>query len=439
MEPNIKFHRQRDPLTGLKQLEKNEMITLFRRLDLQEYIASSIKEEEISFRDIKIKIKNTYLHPASIKKISLKYPEYNLKSEIIYQIPELEDLKKYILLPRNANDLIQVYNCILANPTLLCTNPPIDVTFWISLFCIYGEEFCSIYDEYITSPDDGVGQIPNIESYIEEKFQTKIRTTDLNNFDIKATCHLILISMNKSFIVSAERDRQIKTYLLNRKSAVYSSFGVPIGELNVTDEFFAGIGDIYRMIPILKRELFFFCYQNQIHPEFSTACVLLSHSAMTTIKTILDFINQPQKTLAHSEIIILEEISRFIDVTTKKKEKDGALWPYHRILHPSDGDLNAANFPNLAVSAIEYHKRYGSDTFKFMVTPTVPIQPGIKEKATILDTRDIYITRTQRFSEEAKRGAKELGLDVNKLMGTNSTKEFAVSCGFVRKFLPPSR
>lgn len=75
---------------------------------------------------------------------------------------------------------------------------------------------------------------------------------------------------------------------------------------------------------------------------------------MTTIKVMLDFINQKENILSHCEVTILEEIARFIQIIKKKTTEDGALWPYHRVLYPTVGDLNVANFPNLAVSSIGY-------------------------------------------------------------------------------------
>lgn len=40
---------------------------------------------------------------------------------------------------------------------------------------------------------------------------------------------------------------------------------------------------------------------------------------------MIDFINNPQKTLVHAEPIVLEEIFKFVKMINKKKDKDGAL------------------------------------------------------------------------------------------------------------------
>lgn len=280
----------------------------------------------------------------------------------------------------------------------------------------------------MSDPDDSVGVLTiEIAVYTRQNWKSTERTDKFNSYDIRATCHLLLISMNKSFAVSeTERNRQMVTYMRIRLSAVYSSMGVPIGCLLIPDSFFFKIGDVYRVLPKLRKMLFYFCCHHQrTYSEFSTACVLLSNSAMTTIKVMLDFIELPQKTEAHSEPIMLEEIYNFISIIRTKKDADGALWPYHRILHPTDGELNAAYFPNLAVSSIEYLKKFGSKTYKFMVTPNVQTVPGIIDKAISYDKRDIYIRTAPKLSETAQKRAKELGLDVGKLLGTKNAQHQA--------------
>jgi len=62
--------------------------------------------------------------------------------------------------------------------------------------------------------------------------------------------------MNKPFAtIPTERDRQIKTYVMNRKSMVYSSLDYPIEDFLVPDKFFFDVSDT----PKLQR-LFFYCY-----------------------------------------------------------------------------------------------------------------------------------------------------------------------------------
>lgn len=157
-----------------------------------------------------------------------------------------------------------------------------------------------------------------------------------------------------------------------------------------------------------------------MYPEFSTVCVLLAHNAMTIIKCMIDFITIPGKIEAHSEVILLEKISKFIKVINKKKDNSSVLWPYYRILNPTDGDFNIANFPNLGVCSIEYQKKFDSDTFKNIVTPNMVLS-GIVKKALTQETRDIF-TRPEeaRMSEKAIAGAREIGLDLQKLTMTRS-------------------
>lgn len=89
--------------------------------------------------------------------------------------------------------------------------------------------------------------------------------------------------MNKTFAPNImDRDKQLTTYLKNRKSAVYASMGVPIRELIYIDIFFTTLSDTFRVLPKLRKMLFLFMYTTRTSPEFSTAYVLLIHSSMTT-------------------------------------------------------------------------------------------------------------------------------------------------------------
>jgi len=131
----------------------------------------------------------------------------------------------------------------------------------------------------------------------------------------------------------------------------------------------------------------------------------------------------PEKTLAHCEEQVQEKIGKFIAIIRKKVE-NGSLWPFHRILNLSDGDLNVANFPNLAVAAVEYLKKYEPETYKFMVTSNMPIISGLIQKAITKDNRNIYTEKKAKaLSENAIQSAKQLGLNVNKLI--KSVQELA--------------
>jgi len=77
--------------------------------------------------------------------------------------------------------------------------------------------------------------------------------------------------------------------------------------------------------------------------------MLLSHSAMTALTCISNFISLDKRTEAHSEPIILSEIKLFMDTVNKKYDQHGDLWPYHRVLYPEDGDLNA----NFSISLLQ--------------------------------------------------------------------------------------
>jgi len=43
-----------------------------------------------------------------------------------------------------------------------------EITFWLSLFCIYETGFCTTYNEYINNPDDSVDILDDCSKYVEE-------------------------------------------------------------------------------------------------------------------------------------------------------------------------------------------------------------------------------------------------------------------------------
>jgi hypothetical protein len=59
-----------------------------------------------------------------------------------------------------------------------------------------------------------------------------------------------------------------------------------------------------------------------------------------------------QKTVTHIEPVLLDEVDKFLETVTKKKEEHGDLWPYLRVINPENGELNANRFPNLATKKI---------------------------------------------------------------------------------------
>lgn len=217
------------------------------------------------FKEIRVKRKEKRklsLNPGSAIKIKIKYSTLFPKLITDYIIPEIEDEEKPIKLPKD--DLILHFSTRLGNKQFTTDSPASTVSYWLNLFCIYGKEFCATYDEYILDPDNVVSIIDDVRDYIKANLKLSIRTEPFTSSNIKATCHLIFISMNKGFATGAiERDRQIRTYLQNRKSAVYSSMRVSIGDLSYKEDFIIEISECFRMLPKLKKTLFFFCYLNQ--------------------------------------------------------------------------------------------------------------------------------------------------------------------------------
>jgi len=126
---------------------------------------------------------------------------------------------------------------------------------------------------------------------------------------------------------------------------------------------------------------------NQTTPEFATALMLLSYSSMTTLSCISSFISVDKRTVLHSDPTILDEIQTFLETVRKKKDEHGELWPYHRVLYPDDGDLDANKFPNLAVASVTYYHEYGPATYKQVIIPKV---------ATSIDNLRIKAITTQQ-------------------------------------------
>lgn len=142
---------------------------------------------------------------------------------------------------------------------------------------------------------------------------------------------------------------------------------------------------------------------------------------MATIQCVVKFINGNPKTGAHSENSVCEDIVHFDKIVKKKKEEEGNLWPNYRILNPDDDTLNTANFPNLAVAAVEYMKTFGPATYKNMVTPQHPVSQNIIRWAQTEDSSFTSETATHlAHSESALLGASIADLDIAKIQGTQA-------------------
>jgi len=126
----IQYKEQRDKMTGLKILENDNMIKKFILQNINDYKRNKVEEEEISFKEIRIKIKGNSLHPVSATKINIRYPKFRLPRTILYAIPKLIEKYELILLPKSTQDLT-IYNVILANNDQLLTNEPLDTCYFI--------------------------------------------------------------------------------------------------------------------------------------------------------------------------------------------------------------------------------------------------------------------------------------------------------------------
>lgn len=290
-----------------------------------------------------------------------------------------------IKIPRDAIDLGITFGNIVVNRNNYINTTPDLVAYWLSLFCQYGVEFQVTYEEYLTDPDEGVELIEDIREYVTETLKVLPRTGQITASDIKATCHVIIVSMKKSFSSDSDmRDRQLQKYITERKSDIYIILGKAVGELVFKDNFFLRISDTFTALPKLRRTLFLFCYQNQSLCEFWVTCMILIYEFMRITRAMCNFIMSRKRTEAHADPIMLEEIEKFLQTAMEKM-------PFHRTIDPSDTDLNIKNFPNLTICAlicaVENQKQHGNKTFENIVWDDhVPIMyKGIVKKALTID------------------------------------------------------
>jgi len=130
--------------------------------------------------------------------------------------------------------------------------------------------------------------------------------------------------------------------------------------------------------------------------------------------------------IRHLTDISFFRITLYTETIRQKRDLDGALWPYHRVLYPEDGDLNAANFPNLAVVSVHYFKEFGEASFQYMIPPNFPTIPGLLKKMKEPEERDIFERERERvMTADAIAGARIIGLDLAKLEGTRRAQREA--------------
>jgi len=399
--------------------DDNDIGLFHSDVNLKDYQNLPINQVFIDYKGVRIAAKGDVLNPSSLRALARHFPEEGWLRPDEISLPVVPTREEKYLIPSNSSLIVRVYAAICSGGSeAQLVSEPNALVSWLSLFCIYGDLFLQVYDEYICDKDENVQLTDELESVKGFILLLPTENTTYTEQDIKATCHIILVSMNKTFPEEV-RDIQLVQYLKNRKSAVYSTLGATQGELKVPDKFFLTLSTVFRSLPKLRSALFFMIKYNQRIPEFATGIMLLSHSAMTALTCITNFINVDQCTEAHSEPIILSEIKLFMDTVNKKKALHGDLWPYHRVLYPEDGDLNANRFPNLAVAAVVYYHNYGAPTHKQIVIPKMNTTvDNLINKAKTIERRPIFQEKVPELSADQKEAAEMIGLDLAKLRGT---------------------
>ncbi|QPL15376.1 nucleoprotein [Hymenopteran anphe-related virus OKIAV71] len=349
-------------------------------------------------------------------------------------IPRVPEGQKIQLPP--PKQLLHVYAKIILDAHLekRVTVPNREVAYWISIFCFHGGSFLDYYADYINDPDESVVVVEGataqyIEAYRELPSIPAIKRT---GSDVRATIHLLLITMKKSFGDSAE---QLPEFMKRRMSTIYNSLGVPVGTLCLPDDFFKGQAEIFQLLPKLQRMLFHFAYRYKDESkELGTSLTLLDHAAMGMISQIISFLDAPEKTLAHRNYQILEEAGRFIKAVHKEKQETGCMWPYWRILNPDSTALQNNLFPNLAVASHEYAMRF-SDTFKNFKLKVSGAMPGWKKLVNTEDDPTLYTTTERKITDSMREAAHHMGLDIERLKTLESRPKQPIIPPEITQFL----
>lgn len=85
---------------------------------------------------------------------------------------------------------------------------------------------------------------------------------DMVGKDIRATCHMICISMNKSFVDTEQHEVHIREFVKKRTQVILAALRNTDGVLCLADHFWTGLGDVFRSLPKLRAMLFELLYEN---------------------------------------------------------------------------------------------------------------------------------------------------------------------------------
>lgn len=231
--------------------------------------------------------------------------------------------------------------------------------------------------------------------------------------------------MSKTFTdKEAERKSQIDQYMKNRLKAVNFAMGSQASRF-LLDKDIEHVNPLWHQVPKLRELVFTWMFSSLKH-EFELAKLLLSHSSVVTIHCMLEFTSSEIRTLAHAEQTIWEEVDAFLTASEALKKELGEEWPFYRLLRPQDTTLASSKFPNLAHAAVIFVKRFinKSTSFERVVVPNKPTISQLTEKSQKLDTtaKKGAVERSA-ISEQARKGATRLKIDVDQWMATAEQRE----------------
>lgn len=284
-----------------------------------------------------------------------------------------------------------------------------DIGLWLPMLGMY-ESFMTSYVSYCLNPDSGVStenlMIPEVGSghvfdhLYKDRFISDPYKKNLEDF--KAFVHLVILDMNRNL---SQSENQLELTIKNRLNAFKYSIHYPLEiHLPVDFEFFMSLQGILDMYPKLRAVIWSTCnILNTSYPELPLAYQLTEYAGMIHIKLAYDFITMGERTLAHRDPIMWNEMTDFYSIystlLTTLGEQDVK---YYRFLMPEDRRLVMSKFKNLYNAAHVYFAQT-DETLKNITAKVKPTIRDLEYFAKTLD-RDAAVYYTNLNLDATARG-----------------------------------
>ncbi|XP_066588759.1 uncharacterized protein [Prorops nasuta] len=336
---------EKDPSNGLPMVKLLDLAK-FKLISSEKFNNLKIAESLFSYRGTDFMSKGFYVSDT----IKLKLPEVSTHTPLL-----IEEQSKDLLLCRELDDLIYIYNTRMNNVLnkKMCTSPYKEISPWLSLFSVYGEDFYSYFTKYVANPDKSVELTTKDNSFLSTLSRDLKRPLTEN--DIKISAHLILICMSTPI----NTEHQLKKFVKLRLNTMKDILKASSPQLAYDQLLLKNIKTLFNCLPRLKTTLFEFAYCNRLkYAELDIAVKLMTKRCMTSFHLCLSFLSVKYLTLAHSNYQVLYEAGTLLKRIRKIKEEIGNIWPYWRFLRPKDRSIDNCNWPNLIHTAVTYNKKY---------------------------------------------------------------------------------